>query len=244
MFEESDEVTRSASAGTSVAEDADTEADVHAAVASREYPAVSGKRATRVGGPQQDVGQLDRLLEVGAYREPPQQPSRVQESRNVCDVARGAVGTDDDVGLQSQPRRQREPRGSGAFAEWFVGPTDEELGSGRDRSGLQGRVEACTRHDDRVAGVGPTGRGGKADPIAGRPDNDHVAQPERNGDVEVEFVEKLHTSGADEVSTRLIAWEGGLVDERNSCSASREHKRSDAARGTRSHDEDVEALVG
>ena len=133
-------------------------------------------------------------------------------------MARRAVGADDHIRSYACFERpggddSDEPADPAVVADGFVGAADKELHARRDRGALQRRVEQRSLHDDPVAGIGAPGRSGQPDPIAGRTDDDHVADPLRVRQVEPQLVQQLHAAWPDEVSACLVSRERDLVDE-------------------------------
>src|SRR5262249_19666095 len=95
-----------------------------------------------------------------------------------------------------------------------------------------------------TAGISASGRCREPYAIAGRPDDDHVADARCVRHVDPQVAQQLYASRTDEVAACLVAGEFGLVDDRYSRAAARQDEGRDAAGGTRSDDEHVAALVG
>jgi hypothetical protein len=77
----------------------------------------------------------------------------------------------------------------------------------------------------------------------GRADHDHVADRRRTGHRETEILEQSYAAWPDQVATRLVAPDSGLVDDRDASTASREHERGNTASRTRpDHDHVVFCL--
>jgi hypothetical protein len=249
VFDERVEIVRGASAPTPIGEHRDTEADVRASVTRGKRPSVPGK--TRRGGrrPEHDVRHLDQFVAVRAHREPPQHPARVDETGDVRNAARRTVGADDHIALQpscvpTRRRRHYEPGEAIVVTKRLVGTTFEELGARIDRRAQERRIELRARHDDAVAGIGAAGGGREPDTVPRRSDDDHVADTSRLGHVDVQVGQQLHAPWPDEVTAGLVTRERGLVDERDSCAAPRQHEGGGATGRTRTDHDNVELRAG
>ena len=218
----------------------DPDADVGAAVRSREDPAVARERLPGRRLEHRNHGRLDRLGVIAPHGEAPQHSLRLHQAREGRHPAGGTVGADHEVGSQ------RSPAGVEAFQaafrpQGFLGPTFYEEGAGVTRSPLQGGVEVGPPRRHSVPRVGESGGARKADPPPGRAYDDHGAEPRTARQGQAEVVEELHAAWSDEIAAGLIAGKGGLVEQGHPGARSSQHHGGDAPGRAGADDQDVES---
>jgi demethylmenaquinone methyltransferase / 2-methoxy-6-polyprenyl-1,4-benzoquinol methylase len=218
----------------------ETETEIAAAVGSGEEPAVSGKRPPWGALPQDDVREVDSLVDVGAHGKTPEHPGRVDEVGGGSDPARGAVGSDDDVGAKIGSGRKREAVESLLTPERLGRSVRERFSAGSDRGLVKRGVEIDATECNRTARIGTAGVARQPNAPRGRSDDDRVADRDRSGYSDAQVGEQLDASRAHQVATRLVAGKLGLVDERDPGAAAGEHRRCDTARRPCSDDERIE----
>jgi hypothetical protein len=86
-----------------------------------------------------------------------------------------------------------------------------------------------------MVGVRPARKGRERDGPARRPHDDHVADAAGTRFLDAEVGKELESSGSNQISTRLVAWEARLVDERDTGGAASQDQRGDAAGPTCAH---------
>jgi hypothetical protein len=113
----------------------------------------------------------------------------------------------------------------------------------RHRRGVEHQVETSARHGERTARVAVPVVTRQAHAPAGGADHHHVVHPRGPRDLDVEIAQQADPPGPDEITARLVAGKGRLVDQGDACRATGENEGGDAARRTRPDNEDVEAIT-
>ena len=145
MLEEGIEVLGRSSARPAIREHTEAEAHVGPPTGSGKQPAVAGKAAPGSRLPQDDVGHLHGVIDVGAKREAPEHPRGVHKPGDLGDAAGGAVSPDHHIGTQALAAGQHEAVQGRVVEDGFRRPSDEGIGPGRKGRLLQRRVQGGAR---------------------------------------------------------------------------------------------------
>ena len=240
MVEIGRQQTHGSGTGLPIGQRPQTEPDVGHSGRPGKDPPVAGERVPRGRFPQRDGREGDGLVQIAPHREPPQHPGTIDQPGTVGHVAGGAVGTNDEVGVQlvavdgetvqlvTRPQRT-------------VGPTADLDGAGIEGRGTQGIVELHPGHCPGAARIGQPVHAGQDDPASVRTDHHHVADIEAGRLGHPEVGEDLEAFRSDEVATGLVPWEACLVEEGHGGAGPRQDEGRDAPGRTRSDHQHVDA---
>ena len=209
VLEERRERSNRLGPGLTVGAGTEAEADVDVSSRTRKHPAITGKGVPRCRLPQNDGGELDRVRQVRAHRESPQDLGRLDQAGCGCDTTGGSVGTNHEIGAQLLACAQPISVDAAVLFQWLICPPKDRGGPGIDSRFMEHRVEDVPGDGLSVPRISEPLGTRKPDPATGGPDHQHGADVRAGRLRYSEIGQYLQATGADQIATCLVA---GKVD--------------------------------